>query len=216
MQPDTPSASLCPDAHACVLLSSLSPRFALLGRVRMSSPTALTRFTLERLLCRGSAAYNSRTRARTRAYRPAIGAAQVFHASDTVSPGHFSTFAHRSDIFHPTEESSFSRELVMVPRDGNGFRIVSPRGTRRFSGKRADIDASSPRISRRGKSRRETCGRDISRCGKKRLCEWSVCRGEVVDTGLTAGRTFIRCRGWQEIMPDRISVIEKVVARMNC
>lgn len=35
--------------HTCV---HFSPRFALLDHVRMSSPTALTRFTLERLLCR--------------------------------------------------------------------------------------------------------------------------------------------------------------------
>lgn len=42
------------------------PRVSLswVGRVRMSSPTALTRFTLESLLCRGSSPYNSRVRAR--------------------------------------------------------------------------------------------------------------------------------------------------------
>jgi len=55
-RPPCPAASH-PRTRACV-----SPRFALLDHVRMSSPTALTRFTLESLLCRGTRRRNTRAR----------------------------------------------------------------------------------------------------------------------------------------------------------
>lgn len=50
----SPSPIRHPRIRACV-----SPRFTLLDHVRMSSPTALTRFTLERLLCRGTRQRNT-------------------------------------------------------------------------------------------------------------------------------------------------------------
>jgi len=57
------STAIHPRTRACV-----SPRFALLDHVRMSSPTALTRFTLESLLCRGTRRRNTRAYSVSRNY----------------------------------------------------------------------------------------------------------------------------------------------------
>lgn len=107
-QPDTPLRA-CPwtRTRAC---NALSPsRFALLGRVRMSSPTALTRFTLERLLCRGSSARRI-TGARARLCNTLIisvigtvATHALVHASGTVSPGHVCRLS-------PREVTIFRRE----------------------------------------------------------------------------------------------------------
>jgi len=63
MHPRAPFPSLDPHPIHPRTRACVSPRFALLDHVRMSSPTALTRFTLESLLCRGTRRRNTRARA---------------------------------------------------------------------------------------------------------------------------------------------------------
>jgi len=73
-------ATLLPRTRACVSL-----RFALLDHVRMSSPTALTRFTLERLLCRGARRRNTHVYTACPGTIIAMDSSWVFFDSEEIS-----------------------------------------------------------------------------------------------------------------------------------
>lgn len=112
--------SSAPTLHAHTRAIPSSPRFALLGRVRMSSPTALTRFTLESLLCRGSSAYNSRAPAR----------ALLLLRDTVIAPARLDTasFTLLTPCHRVTLEAFQGELRDFSTRNGggcNGFRIVT-------------------------------------------------------------------------------------------